>query len=130
VTEIPDSYKDLLGAQFATLGTIAPDGRPQLTEVWFLAEDGQVKVSLNTTRKKVRNLRRNPAVSLLILDQANPGRYLEIRGDAQVEPDKGYAFAKKVDAKYGSDLQAMDGPGGERVVVTIEPVRVNPTKIF
>ena len=41
---------------------------------------------------------------MLILDLANPYRYLEIRGTADVEPDPDLEFANKVGAKYGSDL--------------------------
>lgn len=121
----PDSHRDLLEAQVATLATIGPDGRPQLSAVWFLAEDDVVRVSLNTSRQKTRNLRANPATNLFILDTANPFRYLEIRGDAQIEPDDTYSFAAKVGAKYGADLHDMDGPAESRVVVTIKPARVN-----
>jgi PPOX class probable F420-dependent enzyme len=127
---VPKSYHDLLDAPFATFATIDPDGRPQLSEVWFLAEDGQVKLSLNTLRKKVRNLRRNPACTLFILDPVNPGRYLEIRGDARIEPDDDYEFASRVGAKYGADIRSFDPPGQTRVEVTIEPVRVNAVTMF
>src|SRR5947209_6754496 len=89
---VPHSHRALLDAPVATLGTVGPDGRPQLSEVWFLAEDDTVRVSLNTTRQKTKNLQANPAVNLFILDTANPSRYLEIRGDAVVEPDDDYAF--------------------------------------
>jgi PPOX class probable F420-dependent enzyme len=123
--EIPASHRDLLAAQFATLGTLAAAGRPQLTEVWFLAADDRVRFSLNTSRRKVANLRRHPGCSVLILDLANPHRYLEIRGTAQIEPDDDYTFAGQVGAKYGADLRQMDRPGETRVAVTIEPRRVN-----
>jgi PPOX class probable F420-dependent enzyme len=83
-----------------------------------------VRISLSTARQKVRNLQRRPACSLLILDLANPYRYLEIRGDAEIEPDPDYAFADKIGAKYQSDLREMDKPGESRVVVTLRPHRV------
>jgi PPOX class probable F420-dependent enzyme len=124
-TTIPRSHIDLLDLPVATLGTVDPDGRPQLTEVWFLAEDGQVKFSLNTARQKVRNLQNMPACSVLLLDLANPYRYVEIRGDAVLEPDDDYAFADRVGAKYGADLRANDRPGDRRVVVTVRPARVH-----
>ena len=123
--EIPASHRDLLDSQFATLATVGPDGRPQLSEVWFLAADDTVAVSLNTTRQKTKNLLANPAANLFLLDLAVPYRYLEIRGDAEIVPDDDYSFADQVGAKYDSDLRGHDQPGHSRVKVIIHPVRVN-----
>jgi PPOX class probable F420-dependent enzyme len=125
MTAIPESHRYLLDGQFATLATVGPDGRPQLSEVWFLAEGDAIAISLNGTRQKTKNLRANPAVNLFLLDLAVPYRYLEIRGDAQIAPDDDYAFADRVGAKYQSDLREHDQPGESRVVVTVRPVRVN-----
>jgi PPOX class probable F420-dependent enzyme len=123
---IPDSHRDLLDAPVATLATVGADGRPQLSAVWFLADADKVRVSLNTARQKTKNLQANPAATLFILDTSNPARYLELRGDAQVAPDDDYEFADQVGAKYGGvDLRNMDQPGQSRVVVTIDPVRIN-----
>jgi PPOX class probable F420-dependent enzyme len=121
---IPASHLDLAEQAVATLATIGPDGRPQLSAVWFLFEDGKPRVSLNTTRQKTKNLLANPAVTLFVLDP-NGYRYVEIRGTAQIEPDADYAFAEHVGAKYGgADLRQMDGPGATRVKVTIDPEHV------
>jgi len=122
---IPASHRDLLDAQVATLATVGPDGRPQLSEVWFLADGETVGISLNTSRQKTKNLLANPAVNLFILDLTIPMRYLELRGDAEITPDGDYSFADRVGAKYHADLRDHDGPGVSRVVVTIRPVRVN-----
>jgi PPOX class probable F420-dependent enzyme len=122
--EIPASHRDLLDAQVATLGTVGPDGRPQLSEIWFLADGDTVGLSLNTARQKTKNLQANPAATLLILDLANPYRYLEIRGDAEIAPDDDYTYADRVGAKYQADLRDRDQPGDKRVVVTIRPARV------
>ena len=122
MTTIPDSHRDLLNAQVAVLGTIGASGRPQLSGVWFLAEDDTVKFSLNTARQKVKNLQADPKVSLLIFDEP-PYRYLELRGDAEITPDDDYSFADKVGAKYGADLRTRDNPGDKRVVVTIRHAR-------
>jgi PPOX class probable F420-dependent enzyme len=123
--DIPDTHRDLLEQPVATLATIGSDGRPQLSEAWFLAEDGEPKLSLNTTRQKVRNLQRQQACTLFLLDLANPYRYVEIRGDAVLTPDDDYAFADRLGAKYGgADLRKMDQPGQRRVVLTIRPTRV------
>jgi PPOX class probable F420-dependent enzyme len=122
---IPESHRYLLDGQFATLATIGPDGRPQLSEVWFLAEGDTVSISLNGARQKTRNLQANPAVTVFLLDLAVPYRYLEIRGDAEIAADDDYAFADRVGAKYQSDLREHDQPGESRVIVTARPVRVN-----
>jgi PPOX class probable F420-dependent enzyme len=122
---IPESHRDLLNTDFATFATIGADGRPQLTEVWFLADPDIIQLSLNTARQKAKNLTANPGVSLFLLDLTNPYRYLEIRGDAEIAPDDDYAFADQVAAKYGTDLRNMDNPGDKRVVLTINPTRIH-----
>ncbi len=126
MTTFPESHADLLEGQVASLATIDDNGFPQLTEVWFLHEDDELKLSLNTSRRKTRNLVARPQCSLLLLDLANPYRYLEVRGRAHVEPDDDYEFAARVGAKYGADLKVHDRPGESRVVVTIEPVKIHP----
>jgi len=123
MTTIPDSHRDLLNAQVAVLGTIGSSGRPQLSGLWFLAEDDTVRLSLNTTRQKVKNLQANPKCSLIIFGDP-PYRYLELRGDAEITPDDDYSFADKLGAKYGADVRTRDNPGETRVVVTIHPKRV------
>ena len=125
MSSIPESHRDLLDAQVATLATVGPDGRPQLSELWFLAEGDEIRLSLNTSRQKVKNLRRNPACTLFILDVANPYRYLELRADAELVPDPDYAFADMLGVKYHANLRENDGPGESRVVVTIKPVKIN-----
>ena len=124
MTMIPDSHRDLLNGPVAVLGTIGASGRPQLSGVWFLADGDTVKLSMNTTRQKVKNLQADPKCSLLIFDEKSPYRYVELRGDAEITPDDDYAFADKVGAKYGADLRTRDNPGDTRVVIAIRPNRV------
>src|ERR671938_813795 len=122
MTTIPESHRDLLDIQFATLATLGRDGIPQLTEIWFLHDDGELKISLNTSRLKTKNLQRRPECSLFLLDLQNPYRYVDVRGRARIEPDPDYAFAdKRVDKYGGANLREHDRPEDSRVVVTIEP---------
>jgi PPOX class probable F420-dependent enzyme len=124
-TTIPDDFRDLLSAPCATLATIDPHGRPQLTEIWFLEDGDSVGLSLNTARQKVKNLMARPECTLFILDPAGPFRYLELRGDAEITPDDDYEFADKLGAKYNADVRKIDQPGQQRVVVRIKLARVN-----
>ena len=124
---IPETHRDLLKADVAMLATVGQDGYPQVTALWFLFdEDGTLKISLNRSRQKVKNLEVHPECSLFILDVTNPYRTLEMRAIAEIVPDTDYAFAKKVGAKYGGvDFSANDRPGETRVVVSLKPVKVN-----
>jgi len=127
MTTFPESHQDLLKAEVATLATIGHDGYPQVTALWFLFDDdGTLKLSLNTSRQKVKNLQAHPECTLFILDTANPYRTLEVRARAEITPDSDYTLAKKLGAKYGgADLSANDRPGETRVVVSLQPVKVN-----
>jgi PPOX class probable F420-dependent enzyme len=125
---VPETHRDLLDtAPVGIVATVGPDGMPQVTANWFLAEeDGTVRMSLNTARQKVKNLMRRPESTLFFLDPANPYRTLEIRTRAEIEPDPDYVLADKVGAKYGgADVRTMDQPGESRVAITFVPVKVN-----
>jgi nitroimidazol reductase NimA-like FMN-containing flavoprotein (pyridoxamine 5'-phosphate oxidase superfamily) len=63
MADFPDDYRDLLDARFATLATVEPDGTPQLSEIWFLHDDGEIRLSLNTARRKTQNLQARPQCS-------------------------------------------------------------------
>ena len=126
MTTVPDSHADLLTSAVAMLATIGPDGYPQVTATWFLLDDdGVIKFSLNTARQKVKNVRARPECTVFLLDLANPYRTLEIRARAAIHPDDDYTFADKVGRKYGADFRTMDQPGEQRVVVSLQPVKVN-----
>jgi PPOX class probable F420-dependent enzyme len=124
MTDFPETHRDLLDAQVASLATVGRDGFPQVTEIWFLYDEGDVKLSLNTVRAKTRNLQRDPKCSLFVLDLQNPYRYLEVRGTAHIEPDDDLTFARRLGAKYDTEFWIHDGPGESRVVITIDPVRI------
>jgi PPOX class probable F420-dependent enzyme len=123
---IPQSHRDLLESDVAVLATIGPDGYPQVTATWFLFDDdGTIKLSLNISRQKVKNLRERPRCTLFFLDRANPYRTLEIRARAELRLDEEYTFADKLGRKYGADLRAMDKPGESRIVVVLHSVKAN-----
>ena len=124
--DVPESHKDLLQAPVGVLATNGRDGQPQVSALWFLYEDGKIKISLNNSRQKLKNLERDPRCTLFILDPNNPYRTLEIRAKAELTPDPNYEFADQVGKKYNADLRAMDQPGQSRFVVTLEPLRYNP----
>lgn len=129
-TTVPESHQDLLDAKYATLATAGPDGTPQVSEIWFLRDGDSVALSLNTARQKTKNMMARPQATLFILDLENPGRYLEIRGEAVITSDDDYEFADQLGAKYGADVRQMDKPGEKRVAIRLLPTRVNAVAMF
>jgi PPOX class probable F420-dependent enzyme len=128
---IPEAYRDLLDADVAVLATHGHDGALQVTAVWFLhdKESDAIKLSLNDTRQKVKNLHRNPNATLFILDPANSYRSLEIRGHVEFKDDADFSFVKEVGAKYGQDVHQYDQPGETRSIVTLHPSKVHGNQI-
>ena len=85
----PEIEGFLAAPRHAVLATNGPSGAPQLTPVWFLYDGGQLWVSAGANTAKVRNLRRDPHITLCI-DGGHPdARYVVITGRARlVEPNE------------------------------------------
>jgi hypothetical protein len=67
-------------------------------------------------------------VAVLAFPAFHPGslnHYVEIRADATVDPDPGYAFADRLGARYATDMRTFDGPTDTRAVVTLHPRKTN-----
>jgi PPOX class probable F420-dependent enzyme len=79
--DIPEKYRDLFDKKaFGHLGTVMPDGRPQVTPVWCDFDGSHVIVNSAKGRRKDKNMRAEPRVTIEVSDPDNPYRYLEIRG--------------------------------------------------
>ena len=121
---IPEKYSDLLQSKaLAHIATIGPKGEPQSTPVWFDWDGQHLLFSQTTGRQKYRNVKRDPAIALSIVDPSNPFRYLEIRGKViNIEEDPNNRFIDSMAKKYmGRDKYPFHQPGDERVVVVVEP---------
>src|SRR5207302_9932139 len=78
---IPDKFRDLFSKRaFANLGTLMPDGSPQVTPVRCDVEGDLVIVNTAKARQKDKNMRCDPRVALAIIDPENHFRYFEIFG--------------------------------------------------
>jgi PPOX class probable F420-dependent enzyme len=100
--DLPEPLRYLLDSTaVAFVSTIGPRGEPQTTPLWFLHDDGRVRISLVEGRQKLRNLRRDPRISVVIVDPARPTRYVELRGRIEeLVEDPGSALEARIAAKY------------------------------
>ena len=121
---IPEKYRDLFQKRaFASLGTLMPDGSPQVTPVWCDFDGEYVIFNSAKGRRKDRNVRRDPRVALAIMDPENPYRYLEIRGHVVEITEQGAdTHIDKMTKKYlGVDKYPYRQPGEVRVMYKIRP---------
>jgi PPOX class probable F420-dependent enzyme len=125
---IPEKYRDLFNKKaFASLATIMPDGRPQVTPVWVDYDGKHLIINSAKGRQKDRNLRRDPRVALAIIDPDNPYRYLEIRGRvSEITEDGAAEHINKMAKKYlDADKYPYGQPGEVRVLYKIQPEHAN-----
>lgn len=115
------------------LSTTRADGRPQLSLVsGGMTADGLLAISTYPSRVKARNVRRNPAVSILVMGEAFNNEWVQIDGDATVLdlPDAGDAFVAYYRSISGEHpdwdeyRQAMADQG--KCMIVIEPTRWGP----
>jgi len=126
MASIPSSHRDLLEARGTALfTTLGPNGDPQTTAVWYFLDGDEVKLSLNETRQKSKNLQRDPRAVLFLIDTVSPYHTLEIRAVAELVVDERRELAGVLGTKYGLDLRTRDQPGERRFAVTLRPTKVN-----
>ena len=72
----------------ATVATLRSDGSPVSTATWYLWEDGKVLLNMDEGRARLKHLRRDPRLTLTVLDKDNwythislIGRIVEFRDD-------------------------------------------------
>jgi PPOX class probable F420-dependent enzyme len=123
---ISDKAKALFDTKaLGMLGIVSEDGTAQVTPVWIML-DGDTPI-FNTVvgRPKERIMRRDPRVTLTIVDPEDAYRYVELRG--RVEFEEGPIANDTIDAlakKYiDKDRYPWAQPGQERVNLRLEVER-------
>jgi PPOX class probable F420-dependent enzyme len=113
-------------AEYATIATIEPDGRPQLSVVWVERDGHDVLVSTIEGRRKHANLVRDPRATLLVYPAAEPECYVELRGSVTMTRDGGRELIDRLARQYDGveRFTADDGTDRVRVVVRITPDKV------
>ncbi|MFB6961624.1 PPOX class F420-dependent oxidoreductase [Streptomyces sp. NPDC056309] len=126
---LPDRLKSLLdGPVFVVLGTIQPDGSPQLSPVWAMRDGEDILVSTTVDRRKKKNLDRDARASVVVQDPDSPYEYAEIRGTAELTTAGGKQLIDELSLKYTGKKYAEFNPSSaqdaERVIVRIRPRKV------
>ena len=86
----------------AVIGTMGKHG-PVTVATWYLLEDdGRVLVNMDDTRKRIEHLKRDPHVSLTVLDSEDWGTHESLQGVVvEMGPDEGLKDIDRIAAHYG-----------------------------
>ncbi|MFC0436096.1 PPOX class F420-dependent oxidoreductase [Kutzneria buriramensis] len=124
---LPEGLLDLLRKPSPCfVATINPDGSPQLTQTWVDTDGTHVLVNTVEGFQKVRNMRRDPRVSLNVTDPDNTFRYYRVRGRVVSITAEGGADHIDVLAKRytGRPYAWYGGREQVRLIVAIEAEHV------
>ncbi len=98
---IPASHIDLLERPICgVLTTMMADGQPQSSLVWVDHDGDCARINTTLQRQKGRNLLANPKASLLVVDPDNSGRFIQVRGEAELIEDGALEHLDALTRKY------------------------------
>ncbi|MBE3012079.1 TIGR03618 family F420-dependent PPOX class oxidoreductase [Microbispora sp. NEAU-D428] len=124
---LDDDVRELAMARtLALFTTLMPGGEPQSSLVWPHADRDHLLVGTNTTRQKYRNIVADPRVGLLLLDSANPRRYIEVRAVvvAVENGESALRLARTTFEKWTGDPTPRAAEG-ERVLLRLRPNHIH-----
>ncbi|MFD5414025.1 PPOX class F420-dependent oxidoreductase [Streptomyces nojiriensis] len=127
---LSDDLKKLIDDNpvFATVATIQPDGSPQLSITWLTRDGDDLLVSTTVGRRKEKNLRADPRITVMINPADAPYTYAEVRGTAELTTKGGKelidALSRKYTGKEYADFNPASKDDAERVVVRVTPRKV------
>ncbi|HEV8439290.1 MAG TPA: PPOX class F420-dependent oxidoreductase [Methylomirabilota bacterium] len=118
---LSDEIKALLDRpNFAHLATLMPDGSPQSAPVWVGREGDRVLIATGEGSLKARNTRRDPRVSLSLVDMNDPYSEAQLRGRiVERRPDGELRGMDPISHKYTGKPFPFRNPEG-RVVLVVE----------
>lgn len=121
---LPESARALVDApEFATIATLEPDGRAQLSPVWVKRDGDDILFSTAAGRRKPVNLERDPRIGVLIVPRDAPYTYLEVRGIATLTEDPDGSLIQELSLKYTGEPW-QESPAVRRLIVRVTPQKV------
>jgi PPOX class probable F420-dependent enzyme len=125
----PEVQSLLSRPNFAHLSTLMPDGSPNTTPVWIGLEADKIVVCTGEESLKARNLRRDPRLSISVVDFDNPYEEVQIRGRViDFRDDSQLKTMDEISRKYIGAPFPMRGSAG-RVAMIIEVEKARYTKL-
>jgi PPOX class probable F420-dependent enzyme len=131
MAELSEKAQNLFnGPNYLFVGTVNPDGSPQVTPVWTDLQDARVRFNTAIGRVKERNLRRDPRIGMSITARDDPWDKVDVRGRVVdiIEGEEADRHIDDLSEKYtGQRPYPWRNPAEKRVIVVVEPERVYET---
>ncbi len=121
----PEVKSLLSRPNFAHLSTLMPDGSPNTTPVWIGLDGDHILIGTGEESLKARNLRRDPRLSLSVVDFHDPYEEVQIRGRViEFRDDAKHQVMDVISHKYiGAPFPMPGGPGRIAIVIEVEKAR-------
>ncbi|MBZ4014955.1 MULTISPECIES: PPOX class F420-dependent oxidoreductase [Streptomyces] len=85
----------------AVITTLRSDGQPVSTATWYLWDDGRVLVNMDEGRKRLSHVRKDPRVTLTVLDEESWYTHISIIGRVvELRDDEGLADIDRLAQHY------------------------------
>ncbi|KPI28496.1 PPOX class F420-dependent oxidoreductase [Streptomyces sp. NPDC048253] len=99
---LPPEAVELLGRPNpCVMATLRSDGAPVSTPTWYVWDDGRVLISLDESRVRLKHLRRDPRLTLTVLDSDDWYTHVTLIGRvAELHEDEGLADIDRISTHY------------------------------
>ena len=109
------------------LATITPGGFPHVTPVWYIWDGEHFIISTTRTRKKARNLAKNPNAGFSIAPEDLSYKAVVGYGTVEMEPDPDGELIRELCFRYLPEdkaekyFESMRGSIDKRIKITLTP---------
>jgi len=110
---------------FATVATLSEDGSPHMAVAWIDMEGDEVYVNSSEGRVWPQNLRRDPRITVTVVNLENPYEYVTVKGRAELTAE---GADEHIDALAKKYLDAEEYPYRQPGEVRLR-IRVVPDKV-
>lgn len=124
----PEELSDLLSQpRVAILAIQLADGSTLLAPVWHEWRDGGFTIVIDGNDAKIRNVRRDRRVSVVVAEDGPPYRGIEVRGEAKFADGGATAILRRLAGRYLENrdveryVERMRGWTQEAAVIRVEP---------
>jgi PPOX class probable F420-dependent enzyme len=118
----PDDLGDLLDRPLlAVVATRTADDEILLSPVWHEWRDGGFNIFTGDDDVKVRHIRRDARVCLVVCEHVPPYRGIEVRARARLGSNGDTEVMRRIAARYIGEAEAEGWADPDGVVIRIEP---------